>query len=391
MMINNTLNLARQPILNRAEEIIGYEFFYRNEYGECNIDDQRHATATVLVNLINQIGTEAAFGDTIAFVNTDGPLLLTDILKTLPKEKFVFEISSNAKITARVHEAIRYYHSLGYRFALDNASFHPQYLEAFSPIFPFIEFAKFDVTQTDIEQFRFSPNPFGKMKWIAQKVEFYEMVEAYANCGFEFFQGFYFAKAHLITQNRIDPQYTEVMSLFVMLQKEAPIEAVCEHFNQHSGLSLQFIQFLRSTHPEHIDGATSIREMIERFGPQNLMQWLMLIIFSKSGKKSLDEKNPYTVFAQTRIDMMHSLLTKIVPNPTQQEIEQTRMIALLSLLEGVMNVPMQCIVEELHLEGEIKDALLTRTGRMGRIYAATLKMEKGDVNGAAILLHPYTG
>ncbi len=389
-MLNNTLNLARQPILNRYEEIIGYEFFYRNVYGECTIDDPRHATASVLVNLLNQIGSEGAFGDTLAFINTDGPLFLTDILRTLPKEKFVFELSASTKINARIHEAIRYYHSLGYRFALDNASFHPHYLETFSPIFPFIEFVKFDVTQTDIEQFRFSPNPYGKMKWIAQKVEFYEMAEAYRNYGFEYFQGFYFAKAHLITQKRIDPQYAEVMSLFSLLQQDVPIDQVCEFFKREGGLSLQLIQFLRSAHPEYLEGSPSIREMIERFGTYGLMQWLLLIIYSKSGTNSANEKNPYTVFAQNRIDTMVSLLGKLRPEPTEKEIEQVRIIAIFSLLEGLMNVPIQRIVEEVKPESVIEDALITHTGILGRIYAAALKLEDGDVNGAAILLHPYT-
>ncbi len=389
-MLNNTLHIARQPILYRSEEIIGYEFFYRNPYGECVIDDPRHATASVLVNLLNQIGSDGAFGDAVAFINTDGPLLLTDILRTLPKEKFVFEISASAKINARIHEAIRYFHSLGYRFALDNASFHPHYLETFSPIFPFMEFAKFDVTQTDIDQFRYAPNPFGKMKLIAQKVEFFEIVEAYRHYGFEYFQGYYFAKTHLITQKRIDPEYAEVMALFSMLQKDAPLSEVCEFFKREGSLSLQLIQFLRSAHPEYMEGAESIREMLERMGKGNLTQWLMLIIYSKSGTKSVDEKNPYTVLAQNRIETMLSLLSKLNPSPTEKEKEHTRLIAMLSLLEGLMNVPMQRIIDELKPDTDIEDALLTHTGMLGRIYAATLKLENGDVNGAAILLHPYT-
>ena len=389
-MLNSTLQLARQPILNLSEEIIGYEFFYRNAYGECVIDDPRHATASVLVNLLNQIGSEGAFGDVLAFVNTDGPLLLTDILRTLPKEKFVFELSASTKINARVHEAIRYYFSLGYRFALDNASFHPHYLETFSPIFPFVEFAKFDVTQTDIEQFRFAPNPYGKMKWIAQKVEFYEIVEAYKAFGFQYFQGFYFAKAHLITQKRIDPQYSEVMSLFSLLQKDASLDEIHHFFKQEGSLSLQLIQFLRSVHPHYLEGTASLREMLEKLGKMDLMQWLMLIIYSKSGTKSVDERNPYTVFAQKRIDTMVSLLHKLSSDPEEKMIERTRLIAMFSLLEGLMNVPIQRIVEELKPDQEIEDALITHTGMLGRIYAAALKLEKGDVNGASILLHPYS-
>ncbi|MFA6628568.1 MAG: hypothetical protein WCS55_02260 [Sulfuricurvum sp.] len=388
-MMHNDLYLARQPILDRSEHIIGYEFFYRDTYGECTIDDPRHATASVLVNLLNQIGSDSAFGESYAFINTDGPLLLTDILRTLPKEKFVFEISASAKVNARIHEAIRYYHSLGYRFALDNASFNPHYIEAFGPIFPFIEFAKFDVTQTDIEQFALAPNPYGRMRLIAQKVEFYEMVEEYEKIGFEFFQGFYFAHAHLITKRRIDPQYTDVIALFSLLQNDAPIEEVCDSFKEQTILSLQLIQFLRSVYPEHIEGALSIREMLERFGKNALMQWLMLIIYSKSGTKAIDEQNPHAVFAQNRIKRMDTLLRKVLPEASEQQSQQIYMIATLSLLEGLMNVPLESLLQTLHPSPEIEDALIAHSGMLGRIYAATLNLEKGNINGAAILLKSY--
>lgn len=387
--MHNSLHLGRQPILDRAEDIIGYEFFYRNIYGECVIDDPRHATASVLVNLLNQIGSATSFGEASAFINTDGPLLLTDILATLPKEKFVFELSASMKFNHRIYDAIEYYHSLGYRFALDNASFHPDYFETFSPLFPFIEYAKFDVTQTDIEQFNYLPNPYGKMKLIAQKVEFFEMKEAYEALGFEYFQGFYFARARLITQNRIDPEYADVMSLFTLLQQDATMEEICDSFKHQSILSLQLFQFLRSVHPEYIEGIDSIREMIERFGKYALMQWLLLLIYSKSGTKAIDEKNSHAVFAQNRINTMISLLQKIVPDFTQEQSEEIHLIAMLSLLEGLMNIPMESLFQNIHPSREIEDAILTHSGVLGRIYAAALKLEAGDLSGAAILLKSY--
>lgn len=339
--------------------------------------------------MLNQIGSSAAFGELPAFINTDGPLLLTDILHTLPKEKFVFELSASIKMNSRIHDAIRYFHSLGYRFALDNASFHPDYFETFSTIFPYIEFAKFDVTQTDVEQFSYRPNPYGLMKLIAQKVEFYEMAEAYETLGFEYFQGFYFAHAHLITQRRIDPQYVHVMNLFSLLQLDATMDEICDTFKHQSILPLQLFQFLRSVHPEHLDGVTSIREIIERFGKSALMQWLLLLIYSKSGTKAIDEKNSHAVFAQNRIDRMVVLLQKIIPDFTERQVEQIHLIAILSLLEWLMHIPMESLLQTLHPSSEIEDALLTHTGVLGRIYATSLKLENGDVNGAMILLKSY--
>jgi len=387
--MNNTLSLARQPIVDFNEKIIGYEFFYRDEEGICNIDDPRHATSSVLVNLLNQIGTAASFGNALAFINTDGPLFLTDIIRTLPKEKFIFELSCTMKHTGQIHEAIRYYHSLGYRFALDNASFHPQYIESFAPLFAYMDFAKFDVNQTDIEQLNFHPNPYGKMKLIAQKIEFYELLEAYKLVNFDYFQGFYFAKSHLITHSRVDPKNADVLSLFSLLQTDASLEEIYTSFKRHSALSLQLIQFLASTQAQYLESASSIKEMIERMGKNALMQWLLLIIYSKSGTGATDAINDYTLFSQKRVDLILQLLKLTSKNPSEQQVESARLIALYSLLEGVMNLPMEEIVRSLNPKDEIKDALLVHTGLLGRIYAAALKLENNDVITATLLLKTY--
>jgi EAL and modified HD-GYP domain-containing signal transduction protein len=388
--MNNTLSLARQPIVDANEQIFGYEFFYRDEEGICSIDDARHATSSVLVNLLNQIGTAASFGNALAFINTDGPLFLTDIIRALPKEKFIFELSCTMKHTGQIHEAIRYYHSLGYHFALDNASFHPEYIESFAPLFAYMDFAKFDVNQTDIEQLNFRPNPFGKMKLIAQKIEFYEFLEAYKLVKFDYFQGFYFAKSHLITHTRVDPKNADVLSLFSLLQTDASLDEIYASFKRHSALSLQLIQFLTSTHIEYLEGTSSVKEMIERMGKNALMQWLLLIIYSKSGTSATNESNDYTLFSQKRVDLILKLLALTSKNPTEKQTENARLIALYSLLEGVMNLPMEQILRQLNPKDDIKDALLVNAGLLGRVYAAALKLENNDIVKASLLLKSYS-
>ncbi len=387
--MNIPLTIARQPIVDADEKIFGYEFFYRNEEGICDIDDARHATSSVLVNLLNQIGTAASFGNAQAFINTDGPLFLTDIIRNLPKDKFVFELSSTMKHNAQIHEAIRYYHSLGYRFALDNASFHPDYIENFAPLFEYMDFAKFDVNQTDIEQLNFLPNPFGKMKLIAQKIEFYEFLEAYKKVKFDYFQGFYCAKSHLITHTRVDPRNVDVLALFSLLQTDTSLDEICTSFKRHDALSLQLIQFLSSTNPEYIEGTSSIKEMIERMGKNALMQWLLLIIYSKSGTSAEGQINDYTLFAQKRVDLVLTLLRLTSKNPTEKQLEGGRIVALYSLLEAAMNLPMEQILRQFNPSDEIKDALLANVGILGRVYAAVLKLENNDSDTAFLLLKSY--
>lgn len=387
--MNNRTTLARQPIMDSNEQIFGYEFYYRDEEGKCSIDDPRRATSSVLVNILNQIGAAASFGDHLAFVNTDGPLLLTDIIRTLPKDKFVFELTENMRHTAQIHEAIHYYYSLGYRFALDNASFNPEYIEQYAPIFSCMDYAKFDVNQTDIEQLNSRPNPYGQMKLIAQRIEFVDLFEAYKMLGFHYFQGFYFAKSHLITHNHIDPKNGDVLALFSLLQSDASLDEIYDSFKRQSALSLQLIQFLSSTTPELLIGAKSVKEMIEKMGKNVFMQWLLLIIYSKSGTSFKGEINEYTLFTQKRVDLILELLSLTSSKSTAEAIESARLVALYSLLEDHMSLPIEQIVHNLNPNNEIRDALLASSGILGRIYTAALKLENKDVITASLLLKSY--
>ena len=129
--------------------------------------------------------------------------------------------------------------------------------------------------------------------------------------------------------------------------------------------------------------------MIERVGKNTLMQWLLLLVYSKSGTKAIDEKNTHAVFATSRINTMLFLLRKILQHPTEKQSDDIHLIAMLSLLEGLMNIPMDTLFQIIHPKQEIENALLSHTGILGRIYAATLKLESGDFNGAFILLRSY--
>jgi EAL and modified HD-GYP domain-containing signal transduction protein len=252
-----------------------------------------------------------------------------------------------------------------------------------------MEFAKFDVNQTDIEQLNFLPNPFGKMKLIAQKIEFYEFLEAYKKVRFDYFQGFYFAKSHLITHTRVDPRNADVLSLFSLLQTDASLDELYISFKRQNALSLQLIQFLSSTNLEYIEGASSIKEMIERMGKNALMQWLLLIIYSKSGVSTEVEINDYTLFTQKRVDLVLNLLRLAIKNPNDKQLENGRIIALYSLLEAAMNLPIEEIVRQFNPNNEVNDALLANTGVYGRAYAAALKLEKNDLDTAFLLLKSY--
>lgn len=381
--------MARQPILNADQELFAYELFYRDNNGNSVIEDPREATSSVLVNVLNQIGIQGSVGEFKAFVNVGANILLTEIIYTLPKDTFVFELSADIIINTNEHDAIKILHQEGYVFALDNIIFTEEYFDNFSKILPYITYAKFDTTHTDIELLEANLALYKEKVLIAQRVEIPEVFEAYKELGFNYFQGYFFAAPHLIQQNRLDPKHLGVIRIFNLLQNDAPLPELCDEFEKHNELTLQLLQFLNSSSMFDIHGSHSIRDIVALVGKQKLLQWLLLIIYSKSGKDIKTAKSPLSLMVQNRVDIMLGLIEKINPLNKDKLKEEARFLALISLLETVFNVPTVYIMDQFKVNDALYEALTSHTGKLGRLFALTLSIERSDFAATQILLKSF--
>ena len=373
----NHLYIAKQAIYNSQEHIIGYELYYRNEMQDMSMPDRRYATASVLVNTLNQIGLHSLVGDSLAFINIDSKILLTDILYTIPKDSFILEINEDMIINTKEFECIKALHKNGYTFALDNVNFKKEFLTKIRRIIPYVQYVKFDTTITDYEMIEDKLDIFENKKLIAQKVESNFIYETYKKLGFEYFQGINLNKPQLIRKDRIDPHHLGVIKLYNLLQDTQSLDIICDEFQQHNEISVQLLQFVNSGGFDLKEPVKNIKNVLEAIGKKPLMQWLMLIVYSKSGRKGTDDINPSSVLAQNRIDLMLGILSKL--GKTDEDLlNKARFIALLSLLESICGMSLPVILKELDVEDVIKDALLNNTGELGKLYALTVSLEKSD-------------
>ncbi len=387
--MSNKLFIARQPIFNHTGEIFAYELFYRDAEGKNTIPDRRSATSSVLVNLLNQIGLYNAVGDKKAFINVSANILLTDIIYSLPSKPFVFELSEEIIITQKETEAIAQLHRLGFQFALDNASTSSDYYKNFTPILPFISYVKFDTTQTDVEELAKHIHLFESYILIAQKVEIPEVYEFYRELGFSCFQGHIFAKPELIEQERMAPKNQGVIKIFNMLQHDMTLDDIANEFQHEPELTLQLLQYSRSTDTKHTEGTSKLRDVLSDIGPKKLIQWLLMIIYSKSGNSVANDQTPYAKIIKKRIQIMQRIL-KLTNNPNYDSLsEEVHFLAHMSLIERTCDIPLATALENFEISDRVKEALVSHTGELGRLYAIALSIESGQAAASEILLTKY--
>lgn len=378
--------VAKQPVYGKDKHVFGYELFYRSvDEAFFMPKDKRVATATVLSNALNQTGLTSLVGSSMTFINIDSKILLTDIIYNIPKDRFIFELNEDIQVNQKEYECIKELHREGYVFALDNVSFDESYLENFSRTIPYIDYVKFDTTCTDYELLEKHLPLYAGKKLIAHKIESKWIYETYQELGFDYFQGFFLSEPELIKKNRLDPHHMGVNRLFNLLQSSNSMQQICEEFEQHNEIVLQLLQFVNSGGFHYNTDANSIYDILTAVGKKQLSQWLMLIVYAKSGHSDEMDINPTSVVVQTRIDLMLGVL-KRMGEEDKEVIERARFIALLSLLETVFEMPLAYVLQELGVEDAIKGALLNKTGKLGKLYALTLSLETARQETAEKLL-----
>src|SRR5437773_496824 len=189
----NTVCVARQPILDLAGRVYGYELLYRGtaDATDCTAEGDL-AGARVLSDAVLALGLDVLTSGRPAFINFTRSLLLSGAGTLLPPTSMVIELREDIVVDESVVEACRRLHGRGFAIALDD------FVQgsAAEALLPFASFVKVDVLQTPARErrrlaARLSPNG---VRLIAEKVETVEIAEEARAIGYRLFQGFYFCR-----------------------------------------------------------------------------------------------------------------------------------------------------------------------------------------------------
>jgi c-di-GMP phosphodiesterase len=376
-MIESDIFIARQPIFDKGGKCVSYELLYRStkESAEALFTDNANATARVIINLIHNIGLSSIIGEKTGFINIDEQIIMSDIFLSLPKSKFVFEILEYTKVTPEVIEKVRHLHELGYRFALDDFSCENDNIDYFKLLFPYVDVIKIDLLalngmeiETIAEKFKSHP-----IKLLAEKVENPEIFERCKNAGFEYFQGFFFEKPTIISGIKIEPSALNAIDMINTLHTTGDMNVICEKFSLYPELTFNLLRYINSAEFSFRQEISSIKQILNLLGPSRLRSWLGLFLYSGSHEKMF--KEAIVDAARFRASMMRSLVNALGKSTLSDE---AFLAGSLSLIDVYLHIPMEEILQKIHLGGAISDALIERKGFLGKLLQITEKFEQTE-------------
>ena len=122
--------LARQPIFDRSQSVIGYELLHRSgpENVFARIDSDIASSQTVDRAAMG-VGLDELTDGRLAFVNVSRRVLVEEIYTLLPTQRTVIELLENIMPDPEVLKACYRLKAYGYKLALDDFAGDPHYIE----------------------------------------------------------------------------------------------------------------------------------------------------------------------------------------------------------------------------------------------------------------------
>ncbi len=387
MRTKNLNYVGRQAILDKDNKIFAYEILYRENFSDdtANVEDNKEATAKVLINLFNNIGIETIVGDKKAFINVDDSILICHFENLVKPEKIIFEILENTEVNDKIIERVKQLKFSGFQLALDDFVME----RGTKYLIEFADYIKVDVLNTTESQLQEIIKEAEKhnVKLLAEKVEDQATYERFLNLGFEYFQGFYFAKPKIFVNKKLTPYEVTLIKIFNELNKEHPdLKRVEEFIKGDVKLNYNLLRFINSAFFSFSREIVSIRHAISILGIEKLKIWITLILYTNEFDSDV-ENNPLFDLALVRGKMLEELVLKRIRDLVYAG--EAYLVGTLSLIDVILGQRKEDIINELHLSEEIRDALLHNKGLLGELLTAIELYEIDDFDGVQYILNSH--
>jgi EAL and modified HD-GYP domain-containing signal transduction protein len=375
--------LGRQPILDRNQQLIGYELLYRADAAatEAAVTDDDHASLVVVASLLQDLGPEQVLGGKLGFINVgpetlgpESPIVLLDPKRT------VLEFTSRAPAAAETLARLEELRRAGYGIAVTVDS--PAVVR--QPLFALATHAKVDLLRVPMEQLplvvKLLRGAGGRRILVAEKVETREQAAACLEHGFDCLQGFYFARPETLVARKLEPARAAVMQAIKLLLRNADVIEVDNALKRDVALSVKLLRYMNSAGMGLATRIDSLKHAITLLGYQKLARWLTLLLATT---ESRDPTAPLLARTAITRGRLMELLGEGRFDVGQRD--NLFIAGTFSLLPAMLMVPMTTALEELELPQAVAEGLLTRSGDFAPYLKLAEAVENPSLAGVAQL------
>ena len=365
-----TRYIARQPILNRDQDTYGYELLFRSgpEDFFCSNDPDAATCHTVDFSLL--FGNAALTSGHPAFINCTRNVLLRDVITLLPRDRVIIEVIEDVLADQETLAACARLRRAGYLLALDD---YVPTLET-ARLLSFADIVKVDFLATNAaRQAAIAADMHRRgIRLLAEKVETREQFHYALRLGYHYFQGYFFCRPQTLTMQDIPCSKLAYVQVLNIANRELyDVGELEQAILREPSLCYRLLRYLNSA-AFGLFPIRSIRHALSMLGQREIRKWVSIVV-------------AISISGQGPGELIYSALVRarsceLLATHCGEDSSAAFIVGILSLMDALLDRPMEMVISQLPLGPECKDALLGGANSLGELLRLAICCERGDWN-----------
>jgi EAL and modified HD-GYP domain-containing signal transduction protein len=352
-------------------DVFAYELLFRsgiqNSCEEINLEQ----VPTVMLDTAFLIGLQKLTEGRRAFVNCTRDFLLKGYISLFPHDQVVVEILETIEADNEVIDACRRLKQAGYLLALDDFVETP----ARAPLVALADFIKVDFRLTPpVEQHTLAARHLPRsIRMVAEKVETQQEFSDAKEMGYSLFQGYFFCRPEIMQQRAVPSfkmAYLEL--LHAATAPELNMEALASKIKHEVSLTYKLLRYLNSAAFGLCVEISSIPQALSLLGERELRKWIAVVAVGVIAGGKPDELMTIPLVRGRFCELLAPLAG------LAWHASDLFLLGLLSVMDAMLDQPLDIILVELPVRHEIKEALLAQTGLYRNMLDITIAHELAD-------------
>jgi len=358
--------VARQPIFDRARKVVAYELLFRNGVDAFFNSSVELAARTILDSSL-VLGLDTLCDGRLAYINCTDSVLFKELVGLLPPNQAVIEVLESVEPDERIIGALQRLKNSGYTIALDDFAPDDRRIK----LIPYAHILKIDWRATTPQQriemvARFSP----ACQLLAEKVETQEEFREAFGIGFHYFQGYFFQRPELVAMRDIPANRLGMLRLLAIVSKtDLNLDDLEDAFRHDATICYRFLRYLNSAAFGFRNEIRSVRHALAILGEREIRRWVRLVVTLTA---TSDQSGELVVCALTRARFCEHMAEELHLK------KDLFLLGLLSLMDAMLEIPMDKILDQLPIDQETKATLLSQPNRLRPLYQLILAQESGE-------------
>jgi EAL and modified HD-GYP domain-containing signal transduction protein len=368
--------VARQPIFGRNMRVSGYELLFRDAGGDRAAADDSQAAKAVIATAMTDIGLKQIVGTRGAWIRVTPALVSAGVVDLLPAEA-ILEISATHGVDGELVNTIDDLKRDGRVVAVDDFRYAPET----EPLLRLVDFVKLDLVALGLGQVRRQVARMRRLglRLVANRVENARDRAVCLEAGCDLFQGYFFCRPEVMASRQIDANRLAVLDLLAVLQDpRIQLEDLQSRIALDVGLSVRLLRYINSAYFGLRQPVRSIAQALALLGLERIRPWVAMALLA-----SIDDKpNELTITALARARFCE-LAARERGNGSANEMFT---VGLLSVLDALMDVPIEEAVASLPFDQRTRDAIVLHAGPAGELLECVVALETADFDRAEEIL-----